>query len=70
MGLLRADWTGNRWLSPPGKARLFLDLAQGDRPRIGLSLPVPARLQPAIEAGVVEEEDVLVGGVEHEIPTR
>jgi len=30
----------------------------------------PARLQPVIEAGVVEEENVLVGGVEHEFPTR
>jgi len=60
--------SGNR--RRPEKARLFLDLAQGDRPRIGLSLPVPARLQPVIEAGVVEEENVLVGGVEHEFPTR
>jgi len=41
------------------ESRFFLDLPQGDRPRIPLSLAVPARLQPSIQAAVMEEEDVL-----------
>ena len=41
------------------ESRFFLDLPQGDHPRIPLSLAVPARLQPSIQAAVMEEEDVL-----------
>jgi len=58
---------GNR--RRPEKARLFLDLAQGDRPRIGLSLPVPARLQPVTRGGRGGGGERARGGVEHEFPT-
>ncbi len=48
------------------EAGLLGDLAQGDGARIGLALAVPARLQPAAEAGMVQQEDAAPAGVEDE----
>jgi hypothetical protein len=50
----------------PEQAGLLADLAQRDEAEIELSFAVAARLQPAPELGVVEEQHPRARGVEHE----